>query len=105
MGRAFNRRILRDHQPQKRQSLIPFPRTGKRSVGTNKEENQIYIFENPDEEEEENVGPMFAEAHVDIDFEDYDQLEASHEFDGEDPELGRRVVSTENTSIAHNTAP
>ena len=104
-SRAFNRRILRDHQPQKRQSLIPFPRTGKRSLGTNKEENQIYIFENPDEEEEENVGPMFAEAHVDIDFEDYDQLEASHEFDGEDPELGRGVVSTENTSIAHNTAP
>ena len=48
---------------------------------------------------------MFAEAHVDIDFEDYDQLEASHEFDGEDPELGRGVVSTENTSNAHNTAP
>ena len=99
-SQAFNRRIMRDHQPQKRQSLIPFPRTGKRSVGTNKEENQIYIFENPDGEDED-VGPMFAEAHVDIDFEDYDQLEQSHEFDVEDPELGRRVVSNEHTNIAH----
>ena len=91
-SRAFNRRILRDHQPQKRQSLIPFPRTGKRSVGSNKEENQVYVFEESDEEEDEdgNVGSMIAEADVDIDFEDYDQLEGSHEFE---PELGRGVVS------------
>ena len=88
-SRAFNRRIL------KRQSLIPFPRTGKRSGRSNKEENQVYVFDNPDEEENENDGSMFAEAHVDIDFEDYDQLEGRHEFDGEEPALGRGVVSTD----------
>ena len=93
-SRAFNRRIL------KRQSLIPFPRTGKRSGRSNKEENQVYVFENSDEEEdeEENVGSMFAEAHVDIDFEDYDQLEGSPEFE---PELGSRIVSTENSPTLH----
>ena len=51
---VFSRRILRQAgerpapgQPGrslvKRQSLIPFPRTGKRSAG---EQNQIYVYEN-----------------------------------------------------------
>ena len=56
-GEGFKRRITRSvHGPQrlmKRQSLIPFPRTGKRSVGFgNKEQNQIYMFENEEEDED-----------------------------------------------------
>ena len=88
--------------------MIPFPRTGKRSVGTNtKEENQVYVFENPEEEEDldENVGSMFAEAHVNIDLEDYDQLEGSREFDSEEAELGRGVLCTENHQHCTYTAP
>ena len=47
-GEGFKRRITRStHGPQrlmKRQSLIPFPRTGKRSEGlANKEQNNIYF--------------------------------------------------------------
>ena len=60
-GEGFKRRITRSaHGPQrlmKRQSLIPFPRTGKRSDSlANKEQNQIYMFDNDDEEDgaEEN---------------------------------------------------
>jgi len=56
-GEGFKRRITRSvHGPQrlmKRQSLIPFPRTGKRSVGFgNKEQNQIYMFENEEDDED-----------------------------------------------------
>ena len=89
-NRAFNRRILRSgeerswpdtppaHLLLKRQSLIPFPRTGKRSQGLSKEENQVYIFESPEEEEEENgkIGSVLAEADFDVDFEeDYEDEE------------------------------
>jgi len=56
-GEGFKRRITRSaHGPQrlmKRQSLIPFPRTGKRSGGlANKEQNQIYMFDNDEEEDD-----------------------------------------------------
>ena len=55
---VFSRRILRQAgerpapgQPGrtslvKRQSFIPFPRTGKRSAGSAGEQNQIYVYEN-----------------------------------------------------------
>ena len=70
MGNRYQRRITRSsltpslggsyatkapHNLKKRQSLIPFPRTGKRSGdGTiNKELDQFYVFENEDEEDDE----------------------------------------------------
>jgi len=48
------------HNLKKRQSLIPFPRTGKRSGdGTiNKELDQFYVFENEDEEEFDETESM-----------------------------------------------
>ena len=57
-GEGFKRRITRStHGPQrlmKRQSLIPFPRTGKRSEGlANKEQNQIYMFDNDEEDDDD----------------------------------------------------
>lgn len=104
-SRAFNRRILRsggedesswdmtgvpDHSLYKRQSLIPFPRTGKRSGGQNKEENQVYVFESPEDDDEENVGSMLVEANIGVDFEDdYEPLYGSLGLEAEDNELGR----------------
>lgn len=105
-SRAFNRRILRSgderswaevtppqgHLLLKRQSLIPFPRTGKRSQGPSKEENQVYVFESPEEAEEEDdekIGSVLAEADFDVDFEDdYEELEGSLELGKEFTELG-----------------
>ena len=71
----WDRRILRslgpppEHSRAKKQSLIPFPRTGKRSLGAgdisgltpSKEENQIYVYENDDEED-----PEFYETEADV---------------------------------------
>ena len=64
-GGEFKRWITRSwddatHAPEmsvrKRQSLIPFPRTGKRSGSTessNRELNQVYVYDSPQEEEED----------------------------------------------------
>jgi len=71
----WDRRILRslgpppEHSRAKKQSLIPFPRTGKRSLGSgdnsgltpSKEENQIYVYENDDDED-----PEFYETDADV---------------------------------------
>lgn len=71
----WDRRILRslgpppEHSRAKKQSLIPFPRTGKRSLAAgdnagltpSKEENQIYVYENDDDED-----PEFYETEADV---------------------------------------
>ena len=58
---GFKRRITRSgaevtpppgHSLRKRQSLIPFPRTGKRSSN---EQNQIYVYENEEEDDYEGL--------------------------------------------------
>ena len=106
-GDSFERRITRSwdqvtpapgHLLHKRQSLIPFPRTGKRSDGPNKEENQVYVFESPEDEEDGDIGSVFAEADIDVDFdEDFDQLEGMEDVESEEPEIGR-VARTEHTA-------
>lgn len=58
---GFKRRITRSgaevtpapsHSLHKRQSLIPFPRTGKRSSN---EQNQIYVYENEEDNDYEGL--------------------------------------------------
>jgi len=65
-GGEFKRRITRSWDEatrapelavRKRQSLIPFPRTGKRSGSTessNRELNQVYIYDSPDDQDEDD---------------------------------------------------
>merc|ERR1719278_777376 len=64
---AFARRILREastgqagfrRRITKKQSLIPFPRTGRSSSGSpgELERDQVYIYEEEDEEPEEDTG-------------------------------------------------
>ena len=87
----WDRRILRslgpppEHSRAKKQSLIPFPRTGKRSLGAgdksgltpSKEENQIYVYENDDEED-----PEFYETEADVmDGEDDDDLTMDEDYE------------------------
>lgn len=64
----------------KRQSLIPFPRTGKRSGG---ELDQVYIYEG-DEDEEEEVDPIVEQEISEEEAEDDDEED---EEDEEDLEL------------------
>jgi len=67
--------------------LIPFPRTGKRSLALgagdksgltpSKEENQIYVYENDDEED-----PEFYETEADVmDGEDDDDLTMDEDYE------------------------
>ena len=94
----WDRRILRslgpppEHSRAKKQSLIPFPRTGKRSLGAgdksgltpSKEENQIYVYENDDEED-----PEFYETEADVmDGEDDDVLTMDEDYEDS---LGRAL--------------
>lgn len=64
-GGEFKRRITRSWDEatrapelavRKRQSLIPFPRTGKRSASTessNRELDQVYIYDSPDDQDDD----------------------------------------------------
>ena len=94
----WDRRILRslgpppEHSRAKKQSLIPFPRTGKRSLGAgdksgltpSKEENQIYVYENDDEED-----PEFYETEADVmDGEDDDVFTMDEDYEDS---LGRAL--------------
>ena len=67
-----------DHQMLKRQSLIPFPRTGKRStIPTNKELDQFYIYENNDDDDNEDYdsgAEKEDDDEYDVEEDDFDDL-------------------------------
>jgi len=74
---AFARRILREastgqagfrRRITKKQSLIPFPRTGRSSSGApgELERDQVYIYEEEDEEPEEDTGLGLRERPVNL---------------------------------------
>ena len=92
---AFERRILRSARQimrtvtvtplpelavNKRQSLIPFPRTGKRSG----ESAQVYIYD----EEEPEPEPLRKEEEVEIDEEDEEEDDEDSDFMLDDRDLG-----------------
>ena len=86
-GYDFHRRLIKrsamphedfDHQMLKRQSLIPFPRTGKRStIPTNKELDQFYIYENNDDDDNEDYdsgAEKEDDDEYDVEEDDFDDL-------------------------------
>ena len=91
-GEGFKRRITRSWDEatpspeisvRKRQSLIPFPRTGKRSVSTessnnNRELDQVYIYDSPEDDPEVEPEPEPKENE-----EDFDIMIDSDDFDNE----------------------
>jgi len=86
-GGEFKRRITRSwddatHAPEmmvrKRQSLIPFPRTGKRSGSTessNRELNQVYVYDSPQEDDEDPETEPEPEPEDDEDEDEFDTLD------------------------------
>ena len=86
-GGEFKRRITGSwddatHAPEmmvrKRQSLIPFPRTGKRSGSTessNRELNQVYVYDSPQEDDEDPETEPEPEPEDDEDEDEFDTLD------------------------------
>ena len=89
-GGEFKRRITRTWDEatrapelavRKRQSLIPFPRTGKRSGSTessNRELDQVYIYDSPDDDQYDDPEP---EPEPKEHEEDFDIMINSDDFD------------------------
>jgi len=101
IGDRYQRRITRSsstpkgdssltispHNLKKRQSLIPFPRTGKRSgdASNNKELDQFYVFENEDDEDDIDPSEIVEDDHAVVDFyDDSDNDDYEEEVDEDD---------------------